>query len=61
MLIYFLLGTLPWQKNKAENTESKQRLILDKKMKISTAELCKDIPIEFKLILDYCLELDYYE
>lgn len=36
-------------------------MILDKKLKISTTELCAEIPIQFKNVLQHCLELDYYE
>lgn len=51
MIIYFLLGTLPWQNNRKSNVDNKERLILDKKMKISSSELCSNIPIEFRNIL----------
>jgi casein kinase I family protein HRR25 len=60
MLIYFLFGHLPWQNTTHETMELKERLILEKKMKISPSELCANIPIQFKNILEYCIELDYY-
>ena len=28
---------------------------------MSTCELCTEIPIQFRNILEHCLELDYYE
>ena len=46
MLIYFLKGNLPWEGyKKKEFIEEKETWILEKKLKISAAELCEGLPI----------------
>lgn len=52
VLIYFLRGSLPWQglSNDQDIVRSKQR---------STHTLCKGLPVEFHLFLDYCRSLAF--
>ena len=61
IFIYFLKGKLPWQKIKAQNNEEKYKKILQKKMEISSNELCRELPQEFGLILDYVKNIKYEE
>lgn len=47
ILLYFLRGILPWQNMKAKDTETKYRLIKEKKQSTSSETLCKGFPEEF--------------
>ena len=47
VLIYFMLGSLPWQGLKAQNKKEKYEGIRDKKMDTTIEELCATLPIEF--------------
>lgn len=47
MLVYFLKGSLPWQGLRADTREKKLELILQKKQKMSPAQLCRDLPKAF--------------
>ena len=64
MLVYFLLGRLPWQGLKvphgvASTASQKHRVILDKKTATSLPELCQGCPVEFQEFLQYCRELQF--
>ena len=61
IFIYFLKGKLPWQKIKAKDKEEKFKKILEKKLEISSNELCSGIPKEFEIFLDYAKNLKYDE
>ena len=61
IFIYFLKGKLPWQKIKAKDKEEKYQKILQKKLEISSSELCRGIPKEFENILEYVKNLEYEE
>ena len=61
VLIYLLRGELPWQNINGRTKEERNRKILEKKMLISTAKLCEDLPIEFEVFLDYAKNLKYTE
>ena len=61
VLIYLLRGELPWQNINGRTKEERNRKILEKKMVISTAKLCEDLPIEFEVFLDYAKNLKYTE
>jgi casein kinase I family protein HRR25 len=61
IFVYFLKGELPWQKIKAKNKEEKYNKILQKKLEISSKELCRGIPTEFEIFLDYIKKLKYEE
>lgn len=58
ILIYFLKGSLPWQNLKCSNSEISQK-VSDLKEQTSNNELCNDLPIEFKLYMDYVKTLEF--
>lgn len=53
ILLYFLLGSLPWQGLKAADETQKEKLILKKKQTISTKNLCRGLPREFTACFDH--------
>ena len=59
MLIYFLLGSLPWQGLPGRTKEEKYANIKKKKKEVSISELCKDIPGEFADFMNYCRKLQF--
>lgn len=61
MLLYFLHGSLPWQGLTAKDHAQKDELILEKKKKISTKDLCKDLPEEFLTYFDHIRSLKFDE
>ena len=61
VLIYFLRGSLPWQGLKIKTKEERYKKILEKKREISSDDLCRDYPEEFKYYIDYTKELGYNE
>ena len=61
IFVYFLKGKLPWQNIIAKNKEEKYKKILEKKMEISSEELCKDLPKEFEMFLEYNKNIKYEE
>jgi len=66
VLIYLLKGSLPWQGLRATNKREKYEYISEKKICTSVDILCKGLPIEFGIYLNYCRSLrfedkpDYY-
>ena len=61
MLLYFLLGSLPWQGLIATEQTQKEELILEEKRRINTEDLCADLPQEFAVYFDYIRSLDFDE
>ena len=61
VLIYFNRGSLPWQGMKADTNKEKREAIKEKKMSISEEVLCRGLPVEFILYLNYCKSLGFYE
>ena len=61
MLVYFIKGNLPWQGLDATTKEEKYKKIGDVKKQTSIEKLCKDLPIELKVFIDYCCGLDFAE
>ena len=61
ILIYFLKGKLPWQGIHTKTKEEKYQKILEKKVEISSTELCDGIPKEFVEFLEYIKNLGYNE
>jgi len=61
MLLYFLRGSLPWQGLTAIGQTQKEELILDKKRRINTEDLCKGLPREFAVYFGYIRSLDFDE
>ncbi|XP_037958655.1 casein kinase I-like [Teleopsis dalmanni] len=66
VLLYFGLGSLPWQGQLAMNKRQLKEQIAEKKQSISIANLCSGCPDEFAIYMDYCRTLkfeqrpDYY-
>ena len=61
ILIYLFKGSLPWQSVKHHDKYEKYRLIGESKQNITTKELCKGLPNEFEIYLDYCKNLKFDE
>ena len=61
VLIYFLKGKLPWMGIEAKTKEQKYKKILEKKIDISTKDLCEYLPEEMEIFLDYVKNLEYTE
>ncbi|KAJ7701603.1 putative casein kinase [Mycena olivaceomarginata] len=58
-LTYFLRGSLPWQGLDAATREQKYECIMAKKMMTTTDILCRNLPMEFRTILDYARGLAF--
>ena len=50
VLVYFLMGDLPWQGLKAKNMKEKYEKIMEKKISTPIEVLCKAFPGKFKII-----------
>jgi casein kinase 1 len=61
VLLYFIKKKLPWQGCQASTKQEKYNKILEKKLLISTEALCKDLPIEFTIYMNYVKNLRYDE
>ncbi|CAD8043138.1 unnamed protein product [Paramecium primaurelia] len=59
VLLYFIKGQLPWQNMQNVTDEERTTKVGDMKMTIDPRELCKDVPIEFPIILEYLKTLQY--
>jgi serine/threonine protein kinase len=61
LLIYFVIGRLPWQGLKGDDKKTQIEKIGDKKLMVSTEKLCEGIPRCFYSYLDYCKKLEYQD
>ncbi len=61
MIIYLYNGILPWQNINISDKENKSEAILKLKKNINLAQLCIKLPIEFREIIKYSLNLKYFE
>lgn len=59
VLMYFNLGTLPWQGLKAANKRQKYERISEKKLSTPILTLCKGFPSEFGNYLSYCRQMHF--
>ena len=59
MLVYFLVGKLPWQNMKGDTKEQKTLLISEMKTSTSLEQLCENCPKEFFTYLEYCRSLPF--
>lgn len=61
VVIYLLKGNLPWTGllPKKGDIRTKEELVYDKKVIISSDELCEGLPTLFKKILDYAYSLEF--
>lgn len=61
VLLYFLLGFLPWQGIKATNKEKKYKKILKRKLNIVLEQVCSEYPDEFCFYFQYVKSLKFNE
>ena len=61
VLMYFLIGDLPWQGLKVKSKEDRYKRILEKKKETTSEELCVGFPKEFYQYVEYCKNLEYEE
>lgn len=61
VLMYFNIGSLPWQGLRAANKVKKYKLISEKKMSTPVEQLCKGFPEEFATYLNYVRALRFDE
>ena len=61
LIIYLIKRKLPWQGCYGSTKIEKYNKILEKKLSISSEILCKDLPIEFTIYLNYVKNLKYNE
>ena len=61
VLVYFLLGSLPWQGLPVKAKEDRYQKIMEKKQSTTPEELCKDLPEEFSIFLQYTRNLQFEE
>lgn len=59
VLMYFNLGSLPWQGLRAVDKKQKYEKICEKKLSTSVDMLCKGYPAEFSTYLNYCRSLRF--
>jgi len=59
VLMYFNLGTLPWQGLRAGTKRQKYEKISEKKMSTNVESLCRSYPSEFATYLNYCRALQF--
>jgi hypothetical protein len=60
-LLYFALGSLPWQGLKASSRKEFHQMVLQKKINTPIEVLCNRLPIEFATYLQYCRTLGFHE
>jgi hypothetical protein len=58
-LLYFLRGSLPWQKLKAETKAQKYKPMMEMKSTIGVDELCDQVPREFTVYMDHVRALEF--
>ena len=61
MLMYFLRGSLPWQGLQAKTKEERYKKILEKKVEISSKNLCEGFPYEFEKYVEYTKNMEYLD
>ena len=61
VLIYFLLGKLPWQGLPVKANEDRYVKIMEKKRDTKPEDLCKTLPKEFQKYVEYTRGMQYEE
>ena len=61
MLIYFIKGNLPWQGLKKISKNLNLEAIGEIKISTRSDVLCSNLPNCFKMYLDYCKKLGFYD
>ena len=59
VLMYFLLGKLPWQGLPAQNKDERYLRIMEVKRDTKPEDLCKGFPHEFETYISYTRNLEY--
>ncbi|KAL6884276.1 casein kinase 1, delta subunit [Trichoderma longibrachiatum] len=59
VLVFFALGSLPWQGLKATTDQKKQELVKHMKTSLSAEELCAGLPDAFAKYIDYTRSLRF--
>jgi hypothetical protein len=59
VLLYFALGSLPWQGVKAATEEQRNELIKQKKLGLPVTKLCEGLPEEFTTYISYTRSLGF--
>ena len=59
VLLYFALGSLPWQGVKAATEEERNELIKQKKFGVPVTKLCEGLPEEFATYISYTRSLGF--
>lgn len=54
-----MLGSLPWQGLRAKTKKEKYDKIKEKKVETSVEDLCKGLPVEFTIFMQYCRQLGF--
>lgn len=60
-IIYWLLGRLPWQGIDEKDFRVKWKKVRRVKRNITPDELCKGLPIQFKMYMNYVFKLSYQQ
>ena len=61
ILVYFMLGKLPWQNVNVQKPWQKKEKISKIMIATSITSLCNNLPKEFELYLSYCRKLNFQE
>eukprot|EP00792_Barthelona_sp_PAP020_P005613 TRINITY_DN2728_c0_g2_i1.p1 TRINITY_DN2728_c0_g2~~TRINITY_DN2728_c0_g2_i1.p1 ORF type:complete len:421 (+),score=114.22 TRINITY_DN2728_c0_g2_i1:50-1312(+) len=61
VIVYFLRGQLPWQNLKATTKRQKYQKISERKMATPTEFLCRGLPVEFVIFMNYTYVLSFEE
>ena len=61
VLLYLLIGYLPWQNIKGETREKRYKLIGKVKKETNLWDISKNIPGELIIFINYCRSLSFYE
>jgi hypothetical protein len=59
VMVYYLRGSLPWQGLEATSKKNKYDLIFEKKRNTSIEVLCRGLPQEFVVYLNYARSLGF--
>jgi len=59
VFVYFVKGQLPWQGLRATSKKDKYEMIMEKKHSTTLEALCKHLPLEFLVYLQYCRGLHF--
>lgn len=61
VLVYFCVKCLPWQGIQCRGRKQKYDRICESKLSTPVTQLCKNLPMEFMLYINYCRHLRYDE